>query len=561
MDAFFEVRLDFYDRRKAHLIKRLTEEWDKLDNKVRFILAVVSGDLVVSNRKKTELLIELQRKGYKIFSAGKNEAEEVSSDEVSDDVGRGYDYLLSMKIWSLTLERVQSLTSERNAKHAELELLRGKSPEDLWLADLDALETALDEFENEIDAGKAQEKIAQNRANKASKNKKGGGARRRSRALDSDRSDEDEDDDFDLLPKKKKAAVKSTKPAATKTASAPVVVKATTSVPTVRSVESAQAKAAVSDKKEASKLDVIKPVVKSKPAVAKTAARPKTKVIDVDSDDNSEEDSEDDSAGESEEEESDCNESESSFESLAPVKAVSKPVPVPMKPVHIAPKTLKLSSKAADVIDLIDIADSEDESVKSTFKQKKAVLPKEKAPKAVKTVAPKVSKPIAPYLADLQRNVVEKKIAADPFDYGSESSRDDYQFKAPPIARPKASNSLQVVAEVPSKAKAVSKGVKRDKKEMPMSPSEASPMVSKKARKELAKAPTMSKAKPAAKKKQSRIVDSDEDEIDDVSVEKIAVTRSPKPVRARRPAAKTVRAYIDGEDDDDDEEEEDSDFE
>lgn len=34
---------------------------------VRFILSVVGGELVVSNRKKAELLQELARAGYELF--------------------------------------------------------------------------------------------------------------------------------------------------------------------------------------------------------------------------------------------------------------------------------------------------------------------------------------------------------------------------------------------------------------------------------------------------------------------------------------------------------------
>jgi len=35
-----------------------------LDNKPRFILGVVNGEMIVSNRKKANLMIELQHKGF-----------------------------------------------------------------------------------------------------------------------------------------------------------------------------------------------------------------------------------------------------------------------------------------------------------------------------------------------------------------------------------------------------------------------------------------------------------------------------------------------------------------
>lgn len=45
-----------------------------------------------------------------------------------DELSRGYDYLLSMKIWSLTLERVRMLENELEAKTKEMAQLRVRIP-------------------------------------------------------------------------------------------------------------------------------------------------------------------------------------------------------------------------------------------------------------------------------------------------------------------------------------------------------------------------------------------------------------------------------------------------
>ncbi len=34
LKEFFNIRMQYYDRRKSMLIKRLTEDWERLDNKV-----------------------------------------------------------------------------------------------------------------------------------------------------------------------------------------------------------------------------------------------------------------------------------------------------------------------------------------------------------------------------------------------------------------------------------------------------------------------------------------------------------------------------------------------
>ena len=90
--------------------------------------------------------------------------DEESSSSSSVSLSQGYDYLLSMKIWSLTMEKVKALTFERDEKRKELDILAAKTPEDLWLEDLDALEVALDSFEGELVAAEKQEAAARKKA-------------------------------------------------------------------------------------------------------------------------------------------------------------------------------------------------------------------------------------------------------------------------------------------------------------------------------------------------------------------------------------------------------------
>lgn len=51
-------------------------------------------------------------------AGGGRENDNKVEDDDSDDLtclDKGFDYLLSMKIWSLTMERVQALSAQRNA--------------------------------------------------------------------------------------------------------------------------------------------------------------------------------------------------------------------------------------------------------------------------------------------------------------------------------------------------------------------------------------------------------------------------------------------------------------
>jgi DNA topoisomerase-2 len=79
---------------------------------------IINKELVVSNRKKADIVEDLRQKKFRPFpkvakakSAGETEnAEEAANDdaeEAASGTSTDYDYLLSMAIWSLTKERVR----------------------------------------------------------------------------------------------------------------------------------------------------------------------------------------------------------------------------------------------------------------------------------------------------------------------------------------------------------------------------------------------------------------------------------------------------------------------
>lgn len=140
------------------LLDNLELELSKLDNKVRFILGVVKGEIIVSNRKRADLFLELKQKGFTPFPkktkaieaavAGVDvdpEETQDNSETVSKEVkASDYEYLLSMAIGSLTYEKVQELCSERDKLLDDVDSLKKSTPKDLWNKDLEDLELQLD---------------------------------------------------------------------------------------------------------------------------------------------------------------------------------------------------------------------------------------------------------------------------------------------------------------------------------------------------------------------------------------------------------------------------------
>jgi DNA topoisomerase-2 len=109
---FVELRIRYYNLRKKHMIKSLTEKALVLSNKAKFVRQVVDGDLVIFKRKKSSLEDELVRK----FGAS--------------------DYLLDIKTYQYTEEAIVKLNKESLAATEELEKLKQTKILDLWKTDI-----------------------------------------------------------------------------------------------------------------------------------------------------------------------------------------------------------------------------------------------------------------------------------------------------------------------------------------------------------------------------------------------------------------------------------------
>lgn len=108
------------------MASELELEMHRLNNQARFVQMIVNKELVVSNRKKADIVAELRKLDFRPFSkvskakkAGETEElVEINDDENEDeDEGKDtdYDYLLGMAIWSLTKEKVSSVATLGNS--------------------------------------------------------------------------------------------------------------------------------------------------------------------------------------------------------------------------------------------------------------------------------------------------------------------------------------------------------------------------------------------------------------------------------------------------------------
>lgn len=212
LEEFYGVRLQYYQQRHRYMQGEMERERARLTNQARFVKAIIDGDLVVSKKKKSALVAELDKAQYRRFpkiadakKQGEFEAVVENDEDENDDAettagANDFDYLLGMAIWSLTQERVDKLNAQIADKEAELYELCSKTPKDLWNADLDALS---EEWQTQLDEEVNLAKKVRNKGRRTSA-KLGIGAKAGKKRKAGAGSDDDSDAEF--VTKKPKAA-------------------------------------------------------------------------------------------------------------------------------------------------------------------------------------------------------------------------------------------------------------------------------------------------------------------------------------------------------------------
>ena len=115
--AFVALRMTYYVKRKAFLLKTLGREVELIQRRAAFIKAVIDGRIVVANSPKKTIVAAIQAEGIKTVKGS-------------------YEYLLSMPIYSLTKEKYNSLLKKGLEKEAERNKVENTSPKDMYLTDL-----------------------------------------------------------------------------------------------------------------------------------------------------------------------------------------------------------------------------------------------------------------------------------------------------------------------------------------------------------------------------------------------------------------------------------------
>ena len=116
---FIKLRMEYYKKRKAHLIDTTKKKAELCSHRARFVKMVIDGDIVVFKRKKQDLENEISR--------------------VFPMVDNSYDYLLHIKTIEYTEERVKALFGEWNKLREEVCLIEATGYFEMWETDIKKL--------------------------------------------------------------------------------------------------------------------------------------------------------------------------------------------------------------------------------------------------------------------------------------------------------------------------------------------------------------------------------------------------------------------------------------
>ena len=125
---FVDVRLEMYQTRKDYLLGKWDKESDILRWKMKFIDGVLSGKIIMFEKKKPrskkDVMEQIEAMKFPKFA-------------INDEAKPTYKYITDTGLFHLTEEDVEALRKRLQDKEKELATLKTKSPKDLWNEELD----------------------------------------------------------------------------------------------------------------------------------------------------------------------------------------------------------------------------------------------------------------------------------------------------------------------------------------------------------------------------------------------------------------------------------------
>ena len=150
LQAFYDVRLETYEKRKQFLLTDMNKKLVKLSNRAKYIQETLAGTIDL-RRMKTDAVNELLMSKQYV--------------KIDDD----YKYLIKMPMDSVTEENVAQIMKEKETTEKEIETLTKTRVQTLWSRELHTLESEYDKYK--LQREKIQTSNVQVKAKSATKKK------------------------------------------------------------------------------------------------------------------------------------------------------------------------------------------------------------------------------------------------------------------------------------------------------------------------------------------------------------------------------------------------------
>lgn len=127
IDDYMLTRIKGYENRKKYQLEKLQEDIKILSNKFRFIEMIIRNELIINNRAYKDIIKDLEENKFIL-------------------INESYEYLINMKLYQLTKEKMDELETNLFQKRHEYETLMHMSETNMWLNELDELSQVLNMY-------------------------------------------------------------------------------------------------------------------------------------------------------------------------------------------------------------------------------------------------------------------------------------------------------------------------------------------------------------------------------------------------------------------------------
>ena len=133
VEAYYPIRYEYYVSRKENQLDILKRELVILSNRARFILETLD-DKIDLRKKRDDVIVQLLT--------------DMNFDKNPYDNKHPYHYLTKMPMDSVSTENVEKILKDKNTKEKQFKELEKKTIENIWLEELEELESAYVDYIN-----------------------------------------------------------------------------------------------------------------------------------------------------------------------------------------------------------------------------------------------------------------------------------------------------------------------------------------------------------------------------------------------------------------------------